>query len=145
MNDKTKNHLWVLFIICFAIFGGSMMAIMVANKAANKVHFTDVRVAAAVDENMAPVNVTTFPQGTTKVFCWFQWQDSEVNTQIVAKWDYVTDQIHILDYTFSIPRRSGMGSISLSMPEGKVMPSGEYLVTLMLEKQTLKSLTFEIQ
>ncbi len=145
MNIKTGNYIWVFFIICFAVFGCSMVAIMVANKAANKVHFTDVRIATAVDANVAPVNVTSFPQGTIKVFCWFQWQDSEVNTPIVAKWDYVTDQIHILDYTFSIPRRSGMGSISLSMPEGKVMPSGEYQLTLMLGKQTLKSLTFEIK
>jgi len=119
---------------------------MIAKKAANRVHFTDVKIARAVDENMAPINVTnTFPKGTIKVFCWFKWQDSKVNTQIVVKWDYVTDQIHIIDNTFSIPRRSGMGSVSLIMPKGKVMPSGTYQVTLMQEKLALKSLAFEIQ
>ncbi len=167
MTDKTKNYLWVLFIIiCFAIFGYLMITLMVTNKvnspdggmptaadenttafqAPTQVHFTNAKIATAVDENMLPVKVTNiFPAGTTQVFCWFQWQDSDVNTQIVAKWEYVTDRIHILDYAFSIPRRKGMGSISLSMPEGKTLPSGEYRINLTKEDQTLKSLLFKIK
>jgi hypothetical protein len=138
MGVKNRNHFLVLLIICFTLFGCSM--------AGSKVHFTDAKMAAGVDKNLAPVNVTdTFPQGTTRVFCWFRWKDSDINTQILAKWDYVTDQIHILDYVFFVPRRNGMGSVSLSMPEGKEMPSGTYRITFMLEKHILKSLTFEIK
>ncbi|MDO8675226.1 MAG: hypothetical protein Q7K71_03810 [Candidatus Omnitrophota bacterium] len=138
MNNKNKNRIWAVFIICFALLGCSKMD--------SKVHITDIKIATAVDENIVPVKVTNiFPKGTTGVFCWFKWQDSEINTPIVAKWDYETDNIHVLDYTFSIPRRNGRGSVSLSMPEGKPMPSGSYRITLALGKQDLKSLTFEIQ
>ncbi len=138
MNNKNVSSILLLSLIPFLFLGCSTKS--------NKVHITDIKIATAIDENITPVKVTNiFPKDTSKVFCWFQWKDSEVNTQIVARWDYVTDTIHILDYAFSIPRRNGIGSVSLSMPEGKTIPPGLYQITLMLGNQTLKSLTFQIE
>ena len=110
------------------------------------VTITDAKIATSVDENLMPVNVTdVFPKGATKISCWFQWRDAKINTQVMAKWHYVTDDVHILDYNFNIPKKSGNGSVILSMPEGKTLPSGSYKVGLYLGKALLKSLNFRVE
>lgn len=112
----------------------------------NKIQITAVKTTAAIAENLMPVKVTdVFPKGTTKIFCWFQWNNAQLNTKIIARWYYATDNIHLLDDTFSIPRKEGSGSILLSMPEGKTLPSGLYRVDLILEKRRLKSSSFKIE
>jgi len=111
-----------------------------------KMSITVAKIVTAVDEKLMPINVTdVFPAGTPKIFCWFQWRNAEVNTTITAKWYFVTDNVHILDYTFTIPRKEGFGSVSLAMPEGKNLPSGSYRVDLMSGKRLLKSLTFKVE
>lgn len=138
--DKRKIRIIVsLFFILFtlsACINGS-----------GKIRIRDAKIATGVDENLLmPVKVTdSFPKGTSQVFCWFQWKDAKVDTEILAKWHYVTDDIRILDYTFKIPRKEGSGSISLSMPEGKILPSGSYRLDLTTGKNILKSLSFKIQ
>lgn len=113
---------------------------------AGKIHITDAKIAAGVDEKLMPVRVTdVFPKGTRTVFCWFKWKDAEINTPIIAKWYFVTDDIHVLDYTFKITRKEGAGNVSLSMPEGKLLPSGSYRLDLMLGGRKLKSRTFEVK
>lgn len=110
------------------------------------INITDTKTATGIDEKLMPVGVTSvFPEGTQKIFCWFQWKDTEVNTTVIARWYFVTDNIHILDYNFTIPRKQGSGSVSLTMPEGKKLPAGQYRVDLNFGKQTLKSNTFKIQ
>lgn len=106
----------------------------------------DAKVATAIDEKLLPVNITSvFPEGSTKVFCWFQWKDAKIGTLITAKWHYVTDDINILDYAFAIPRKEGSGSVSLSMPENKKLPSGLYRVDLALGNNTLGSVNFKVK
>jgi len=124
--------------VCLALAGCSPLD--------EKVHITDIKMAASLDANLAPVQVMdTFPAGTRKVSCWFKWKDSPVGTQLVAKWDYLTEKIHILDHDFAIPRRNGMGGILLTQPEGKTLPSGSYKLTLLNGKRAIKSISFEIE
>jgi len=105
-----------------------------------------VEIVNAVDENLMPVKIMdVFPKGTSKVSCWIQWRDAKINTQILAKWHYVTDDIPILDYVFTIPKKEGMGSVTLTMPDGKNLPSGQYRVEIVLGKRVLKSLAFRIE
>jgi len=107
---------------------------------------TNAKIVTNVDENLMPVNITdVFAKGTSKVSCWFQWKKAKINTQLLAKWHYVTDDVHILDYNFSIPKKEGMGSVVLSMPEGKTLPSGSYKVGLYLGKRLLRSLNFKVE
>jgi hypothetical protein len=110
------------------------------------INITDAKIVTGTDENLMPIKeMDVFPKGTSKVSCWIKWQDARINTQLLAKWYYVTDDIHILDHVFNIPKKDGTGSVVLSMPEGKVLPSGSYRLDLVLEKRTLKSLTFKIE
>jgi hypothetical protein len=107
---------------------------------------TNAKIVTGVDENLMPIEVTdSFPKDATKVSCWFQWRNAKLNTQILAKWHYVTDDVHILDYSFNIPKKDGNGSVILSMPEGKTLPSGSYKVGLYLDKTLLKSLNFKVE
>jgi hypothetical protein len=110
------------------------------------IHIEDARIATAIDENFMPVSVTdVFPKGTTKVSCWIKWRDSRINARLIAKWHYITDDIHIIDRLLTIPKREGMGSVTLSMPEGKDLPSGYYKVDLVSGNRILKSLKFKVE
>jgi hypothetical protein len=102
--------------------------------------------AAGVTDKFTPVNVTeVFPEKTRTVFCWFEWKNAKVGMEIVAKWEYLTDEIHILDYAFKIPRKRGSGSVSLTMPEGKTLPSGDYEVSLNQSNRLCKRLQFKVE
>lgn len=137
----TKGNRLVLFAFIF-----SLLLSACSIPQSSSIRIIDVKIANAVDENLMPIKVTdTFPKGTPKVFCWFQWKDAKVDTEILAKWHYVTDDIRILDYTFKIPRKEGSGSVSLSMPEGKTLPSGSYRIDLTQGKYALKSLNFKVE
>lgn len=136
-----RNH-W----ITTAIFLITIFAACGCYVGADSIHLVDAKIATAVDENLLPLKITDiFPKGTNKVSCWIKWQDTKINTQLVASWHYITDDIHILDYSFIIPKREGMGSIVLAMPDGKNLPSGQYKVDLLLGKRILKTLRFRIE
>jgi len=110
------------------------------------INVTDIKTATGIDKKLMPLGVTSvFPDGTQKVFCWFTWKDTKVDTTVTARWYFLTDNLHILDYNFTIPRKEGAGSVSLAMPEGKKLPVGEYKIDLSLGKQTLKSAIFKVQ
>jgi len=114
--------------------------------APEKIALTDAKIVTTVDEKLMPVKVTdTFPRGTQKVSCWFAWKNAKINTQLVARWHFTTDDIHILDYDFNIPKKEGAGSVMLSMPDDKILPSGQYRIDLSLGKKVLKRLTFRIE
>ena len=102
--------------------------------------------AYGIDEKYNPINATQqFPNGTSKVFCWFQWKDATINTPVTAKWVYVTGDIPVLNYTLSVPRKEGSGGIALAMPQGKTLPAGSYKVTLESDKKaSLKSVQFTV-
>lgn len=111
----------------------------------DKIQITNAKIATGVDDNLMPVKITSvFPKGTTDVFCWLRWKNAQINTSLIASWHYVTDDIHILDYTFTIPRKEGTGSVSLIMPRGKNLPSGDYKLTLKVDNCVLKTLTFKV-
>lgn len=137
---RGKFHGIILFLfIALVLFGCSL-------EKKPKLKITDAKIAHGIDEKLMPIEITNvFSEGTNKVYCWFEWKNAQVNTPITAKWYYVTDNIHILDYIFSIPRKDGTGSVSLSMPEGKTLPQGEYKLDLNKEKRTLKTLNFTVQ
>jgi len=107
---------------------------------------TDIKTAPALDENFMPIDSTdVFKKGISKIYCWFSWRDAETNTHIVAKWHYTSQNISIINHTFTLPRKEGTGSVLLTMPEGKTLPVGSYRVDLVIDKQTLRSRKFTIE
>lgn len=110
------------------------------------IHIVDAKMAVALDEQLMPVDITNvFPRGTKQVFCWVKWNNAKVNTEIKAKWHYLTDDIPILNNAFAIPRKEGSGGISLTMPEGKVLPMGTYRINITAKNRVIKSLTFKVK
>jgi hypothetical protein len=106
----------------------------------------DAKIVTGVDKQMLPLKVTNFfPKNTSKVSAWISWRNARINTQILVKWYYVTDDVPIYDYSLNIPKREGIANVVLSMPEGKTLPTGSYKVMILLGKKYLtKPLTFEI-
>ncbi|MCX5698062.1 MAG: hypothetical protein NTU54_08890 [Candidatus Omnitrophica bacterium] len=107
----------------------------------------DAKIVTGVDKQLMPLKVTNFfPKNTSKVSAWISWRNAKINTQLLVKWYYVTDDVPIYDYNLNIPKKDGVANVVLSMPEGKVLPSGLYKVTILSgKKQLTKPLTFEIQ
>lgn len=139
MLGKNKNIALVLLIMAFILSSCFM-------KENETINIIDIKTSTGVNDKLMPFGITTiFPEGTQKAFCWFQWRNTKVNTMVLARWYFLTDDIHILDYNFMIPRKEGTGSVSLTMPEGKRLPAGLYRVDLTFEKQILKSATFKVQ
>lgn len=107
----------------------------------------EAKIVTGVDKQMLPIKVTSFfPKNTSKVCSWISWRNARINTQILIKWYYVTDDTPIYDYALNIPKREGVANIVLSIPEGKSLPSGLYKVDILSGKKRLtKPLTFEIE
>jgi hypothetical protein len=132
-----------VFVIILSAALGAVCGCSLLNRA---IAITDAKIVTGVDEKLMPVQVTDiFPSGTTKVSCWFQWRNARINTQVLARWHYATDDVHILDFNFNIPKKDGMGSVMLSMPEGKALPRGSYSVGLYLGKKLIRSLAFKVE
>jgi len=113
---------------------------------AGKISLVDAKIASGIDERLMPVGASDiFPEGTSKVSCWIRWKDALLNTQLVIKWHYVTDDVHISDYSLTIPKKEGSGSIDFRMSTEKGLPAGLYRVDICLGKRVLRSLTFTIQ
>ena len=137
-----KTGKWAVIIFFIAV---SLSACAGMKDRDADIFITDAKTAIGVDDKYKPVDATrTFPEGTTKVFCCFSWKDARRGIKIVAKWHYVTDDIHILDYVFAIPRKEGSGGVSLAMPDGKVLPPGLYRVTLGTDDRELKLIMFKV-
>ena len=133
------------FKILIVIFLAAGMLDGCCNLSAGKFALVDAKVAMGIDDKFMPVEVTdSFPANASKVYCWFQWKDAPKDTKILAHWHYVTEDISILDYTFVIPKKNGVGSVSLEMPQGKTLPSGTYRVDLFLKNQKVKSVAFKV-
>jgi hypothetical protein len=135
LKNMTVAGLLIIFIT-FA-FSACMM---------NPITITNAKIASGVDEKLMPVGVMdVFPAGTSQAFCWFEWKNAKAGTKIIARWHFVTDNVHILNYKFTIPKKEGFGSVSLAMPESKKLPEGLYKIELCLGETVLKSLTFKVQ
>ena len=135
-----------MFMKSRAVIASLFLVFVLAACTSELIVITGAKTATGIDEKFMPVQATdVFPAGTKNVFCWFQWQNAKIGTKVTARWHFVTDNIHILDYAFIIPRRESSGSVSLSMPEGKTLPAGLYKVDLTLGEHRLKSLTFKIE
>ena len=106
----------------------------------------DAKIATGIDDKFMPTDTTDkLPAGTSKVYCWFQWRNAPKDTKIVAHWHYVSEDVSILDYTFIIPKKNGVGSVSLEMPQGKTLPIGTYRVDLLSQNKKLKSVAFRVK
>jgi hypothetical protein len=107
----------------------------------------EAKIVTGIDKDLMPLKVTnTFPKGTSKVCLWISWVSAKINTQVLVKWYYITDDIPIYNYVLIIPKKQGVSNVMLSMPEGKVLPSGLYKVDILSGKKPLtKTLPFEIQ
>lgn len=135
-----KNILAIFLISTLAI------SLSACSLIGGNISIVDAKIVTAIDERLMPVKVTDiFPKGTATVSGWIQWKNAAINTEITARWHYVTDDIHILDYTLVIPKKDGTGSVTLTMPNGKELPSGDYKLELFSGKRLLKSLTFKVE
>jgi len=137
LNSRIK-YIYFSLICLFFFIGCSLLN--------SKVHISDIKTTTGINKDFSPTEITSiFPYRSTKIYCWFKWQDSEVGTPITARWTYETDKIEVLNHTFKIPRRNGMGSIALSLPKSNPLPSGTYQVSLLHEKQILRRTSFQIK
>ncbi len=107
----------------------------------------EAKTVTGVDKEMRPLKVTNyFPKDTMKVCAWIRWSNAKINSQILVKWYYVTDDVPIYDYTLNIPKKDGIANVILAMPQGKTLPAGTYKVMLLSGKKPLiKPLIFEIE
>lgn len=139
------KHLLKLYSLVLVLLSCVLTSAGYAENAS--IQIVEMKTAQNIDEKYRPVNPTSnFKADTSKVYCWFKWKDTQVNSQISAQWTYLTEDIPILDYKIVIPRREGAGGVALSMPEGKKLPAGEYEVTLKTATgATLRSLKFKIE
>ena len=129
----------ILLVASFAISGCQIFYF-------GKLRIIEIKMAPAISENLMPIKpADSFPSGTSKVFCWFKWANAETNSQVIAKWYYTSENINILNYPLAIPRHDGSGSVLLSMPEGKTLPSGSYRIDLVVNNHILKSREFKIE
>jgi len=134
-----------LRIIIASILAVIIIAFAVALQSPKDIRIIDAATSKGISDKLKPVSITNvFPAGTAVVNCWFRWNNAKPNTSITASWHYVTDDIHILDYAFDIPRKAGAGGVSLAMPTGKDLPAGQYRVDLKKGKRLLQSLTFRV-
>lgn len=135
----TNKGLALVFAVIFSLAGCSLLQ-------SGRFEILDAKTTTAIDENLEPVIITdSFPDGTTKVFCWMRWQNAKINTQIMTKWHFVTDDVHIVDHPFIITKKDGSGSVELAMSEGKVLPPGLYKIDILLGKRILRTLNFKIE
>ncbi len=107
---------------------------------------TDIKMASIMSEQFMPVNpADTFPKGTQRVYCWFRWTGADKNAQIIAKWSYASKNMSIIEHAFALSQKNGSGSILLSMPKKKILPSGSYRIDLSTKEHILKSCKFNIE
>lgn len=139
---STKRIGALLFSLLFLL----SLSAFAQDKADKKIRMLELKMTTSIDDNLMPVDTSyVFPKGTSKVYCWFKWDNAEVGTKIIAKWHYETSKINILNYTFVIPRQEGSGSIMLSMPKDKPFPSGVYRLDLTTGSQLIDSSTFKVE
>lgn len=138
---RTRKISVFLFI---SVFLASLYAC--SSQQSGKINIVDAKIATGIDEKLMPIQVTNiFPAGTSRISCWIRWNNATINTEVVAKWHYVTDDTPISDYVLTIPKEEGTGSVELTIANEKGLPSGRYRVNLCLGKHVLRSLTFTVQ
>ena len=107
---------------------------------------TDVKMCRGLSETQQPHEVTTtFPAGTEAVYCWFSWQEAPPNTELVSRWTYVTDNLHVLDVPVRLTRDTSSGVFVLRMPAGKPFPGGMYPVELLADGKVIRSVPFNVE
>jgi hypothetical protein len=113
--------------------------------AASSFEITDIKMCKQVGEDRKPMGVTTaFPPGTQTVHAWFAWKNGEPGFKVVAKWNYASENIRILDYPFELTRVADNGIVSLRMPAGKSLPDGTYRLDFEADGKVVKSATFKV-
>jgi hypothetical protein len=135
------RRFYITAVILFTVSGLSACGL-----AGRDITITDAKTVTGVNEDLTPVQILdSFPAGTAKISCWMKWRDAKINAEITTKWHYITDDIHIADQTLVIPKKDGMGSVELAMPEGKPLPPGSYKVDVVYGTRLLKALRFKVE
>ena len=94
-------------IILVILFTLALLWILNINKHGDIV-IQEAKMVMGVDKEMMPLKVTNFfPKNTAKVSAWIRWRGAKINTQILVKWYYITDDVPIYDYNLNIPKREG--------------------------------------
>lgn len=106
---------------------------------------TDAKLSLEIDRNQKSVNPNSiFPAGTKRVYCWFSWRNGKPGAKIVSRWNYLDQNLHILDIPAALTRNSGEGIVSLVMPKGKALPPGSYSVEFERQGKIIKSIRFVV-
>ena len=132
--------------ILIVIFACSLALIFAYQLINRDIYIVDAKTAVTVNEDLMPVKITdSFPRGTSRVYCWIKWRDARINIELVTKWRYLTDDIHIADHALIVPKKDGAGGVELAMPEGKTLPTGSYRIDIMMGRRVLKSIMFKVE
>ena len=96
-------------------------------------------------ESRKPIAVTSeFPKGTKVVHSWFSWKNAAPGLKFIARWHFVSGNIHILDLPVTLTRHMDHGIVSLEMPKGKTFPAGSYRLDFEYEGRTVKTISFTV-
>lgn len=122
-----------------------LFAKKISSKESKMFRIFDAKMTLKSDENRNPTQpLRQFPAGTEKVSCSFRWENAEPRLKVKAHWYYVTEDIHILDASFKLTRRSERGVTSLTMPKGKPLPAGNYRLDFEVHHKVICSVAFSV-
>lgn len=104
---------------------------------------TDAVMCQGLDGEQRPVGiVSAFPEGTEHVQGCFSWTGATSHRQVIGRWHYTTQGIHILDVPVTVAEAVGTGIVSLQMPQGKALPAGSYRLDLMVQGKVAQTASF---
>ena len=113
--------------------------------AAPPFEITAAKMCKQVGPNRNPIGITdSFPPGTRAVHAWFSWKNGEPGFKVVAKWNYASENLRVLDYPFALTRVADHGVVSLRMPPGKSLPTGSYRLDFEVNGKVVKSVMFKV-
>lgn len=141
-------HNKIITIILIAIILALSLFWILSLSQQRNIIIQEAKMVTGVDKDMTPLKVTdSFPKNTPKVSTWISWKNAKINSQLLVRWYYVTDDVPIYDYNLNIPKKDGVANVIISMPEGKNLPSGLYKVSIFAtgKKRPIKILSFKIE
>ncbi len=132
-----------LLALCLMTFSANGPDALAAE---SKIKLTEIRTAVGISDKYEPVGPTeVFALGTTKIYCWFKWENAAAAEPLQARWTYLTKKIKIFEYPVAIPKPEGAGGIAMAMPKGRSLPPGKYRVDLLdRTKKSVGSIDFAV-
>lgn len=118
----------------------------VSRPAAQTFTLTSIQLGEALSPDLSVgTPAARFKSDTARIYCSFSWAGAGAGDTLNARWHYLDENIHILNFPIPLEQASGSGATSLSMPAGKKFPSGYYRVELSCKSKPVGSAVFLIE